>query len=348
MVRRRQTFTSINPALFLTQALRTLEDARKLENNGNQTDTTSAFQLYLTLVQTYQTVFGVPGASGQDRIRPLNDKHLILQLAHVARDAAEGFNRTHEALPIHLAVNVRSGYYPSPSYPCDVGMAIAWLESKASFMFQDAADLLPTTAGEMQKGKGRVLKTLSAGPSTSQAPVLPTIPVTTPSPVPLGDCAVCASPFTTSESLSASDVVLPKRAPTSQCTHPASVCKSCLAETISAHLEANGAARAVPCPHADCPASLSRDDVREWATEGIFARWDMLSLRELMRIDASANPDAGLFVWCANVSCYSGQIEKNSGCRHMSCRCGYHFTWWYAPIHWRRFTPFIRARDPRL
>lgn len=41
----------MNPALFLTQALRSLEEAKKFEDAGTEQDTVSAFRVYAGLVQ---------------------------------------------------------------------------------------------------------------------------------------------------------------------------------------------------------------------------------------------------------------------------------------------------------
>lgn len=222
-------------------------------------------------------------------------------------------------------------------------MAVTWLETKAT-QIEQIRHIDPNQFPALQrKGKGKVIPLQTPSASTSKAPVLPAITTTasssTPPPrdsTPPGDCAVCASPFAISATPSDAEVTLPKRAPTSQCAHPPNICTSCLSHTIAANLEAQGAARPVPCPQAACTASMSRDDVKEWATDDTFARWDMLSLRELMRIDASTNPDGGLFVWCASPACYSGQLHPNGDAQPMvTCiRCGErtcftHSTMWH-------------------
>lgn len=396
--RKHTSFTPINPALFLTQALRSLEEGAALEAQANDAATSNALRIYTTLVRTFQNVFSLKGPAGQERIKPLNDKHLVLQIIQVAQETAEGYNRAHNALPNHVAFNIRAQYYPAPNYPADVSPAINWLREVASKLDEAPVPIVPTSNSKRISGRPQ-------NPVQS-APVLP-VSNTEISQESSPDCLVCGEKFGDGSE----EVKRPSRPTTSTCAHPADICTSCISSTISAHIDMRGAAIAVPCPVSTCSETLSRQDIKEWATEDVFARWDMLSLRETMR------NDQGLFIWCQNPACYSGQlhaegadqpivtcvrcgektcfnhnvvyhegqtckqyersrpikdalnrsvsraviwwrtrncpgcfqpIQKHGGCRHMSCRCGYSFTWWYAPIHWRRFTPFVKARSPGL
>lgn len=47
----------MNPALFLTQALRSLEEAAALEGQGNDTSIGNALRIYTTLIQYVFRVF---------------------------------------------------------------------------------------------------------------------------------------------------------------------------------------------------------------------------------------------------------------------------------------------------
>ncbi|KAG8833864.1 hypothetical protein FRC18_002937 [Serendipita sp. 400] len=386
--RKRQTFPPIKPALFLNQTLRSLEEARNLEASlPDDRSLVAAFRIYTNLIYTFQTIFSQPGPQGQDRIQPLDDEHIIYEIIEVAEDAAKGFDRLHERVSLSSAVGIRSGYYPSPSFPANISYAVSWLKSQAeAVQIQKGLEKDSTPAPENQPDTQD-----SAGPADISPSDLP------------GECDVCGDTF--------SDATRPSRNITKGCAHPANVCKSCISETVKAHLEDRGPAIAIACPDSACNQTLSREDVKAWVTPSVFARYDMLTLRELMR------QDQGLFVWCQNPTCYSGQlhsegasqpivtclrcsqrtcfthcvlwhegktckqydrsrpimdalnrsanrasiwwntrncpgcfqpIAKQGGCRHMRCRCGYSFTWWYAPVHWRRFIPFIKARSPGL
>jgi IBR domain, a half RING-finger domain len=184
-----------------------------------------------------------------------------------------------------------------------------------------------------RKGKGKV-KAITQNPATA-APVLPAIAVTPPSNTPI-TCLVCADEFSYSATPPADAAILPSRPPTERCAHPAGICTSCLSQTISATLEAHGAAQPIRCPDATCTEVMSRDDVKTWASDNTFARWDMLSLRELMRTDATTNPDGGLFVWCQSPYCYSGQLHPQGDAQPMvTCircsekTCFTHSTMWH-------------------
>lgn len=380
--RRQQTFPPINPALFLNQTLRSLHDAKLLEEkrDENPAAVQQAFRIYAQLIHTFQTVFTNSGPHARGRVKPVDDPHILRQLIQVAEDVKSNYDRLHED-SMSAAISVRSTYYPSPAYPAHIKGMTNWLEELAF-------------AAEIQlelEGKGK-------GPATEPAPQIVEVGA--------DECQVCGESFGTE------NVIRPTRLPTTKCEHvTVDICKSCLASTIAAHMEDRGVAIPVLCPYSGCPCTLTKDDIKEAATSDVYARWDMLSLREMMR------SDQGLFVWCQNPACFSGQlhpegasqpivtcvrcsvqtcfnhcivyhegktcaqydksrplkdvinraanratiwwktrscpgcfqpISKNGGCRHMRCRCGYNFTWWYAPIHWRRFTPFIKARAPGL
>ncbi|PVG04571.1 hypothetical protein CPB86DRAFT_720794 [Serendipita vermifera] len=384
----------VNPALFLTQALRTLEEAKASEDKHTDFDTSLAYRKYGSLVQTYQTLFSAWG-NAEERLRPLSDKHLILQLIQAIEEAAQGFDRTYAALPLSMQQDMRGRYYQLPYSPVDVSASVTWLRGKA--------DELPNSPAAADSGPSKAAT--RTNPADQAAPSLPEIDrVAAPAEV-SETCLVCVEIF------GEDGVERPTSATTAACLHPANVCKNCISLSIAAHIDSNGVAIPVACPDSTCSLALSRQDVKQWAADNVFARWDMLTLRDMMR------HDQGLFVWCQNPNCYSGQlhaegesqpivtclrcsrrtcfthnvlyhegqtckqydrsrplkdavnrtvsraaiwwrtrncpgcfqpIEKNGGCRHMHCRCGYYFTWWYAPIHWRRLIPFIKARSPGI
>jgi hypothetical protein len=99
----------INPRLFLTLAIRQLEEAKRLEATPDYQDTVKGYKILLSLVKyvlslsyppntmltprssllpnlpsrVFIQTFGLPGPNGQDRLTPLDDKLVLLQLAEV-------------------------------------------------------------------------------------------------------------------------------------------------------------------------------------------------------------------------------------------------------------------------
>ncbi|KAG8761572.1 hypothetical protein FRC14_002759 [Serendipita sp. 396] len=247
--RKRQTFPPIKPALFLNQTLRSLEEARNLEASlPDDRSLVAAFRIYTNLIYTFQTIFSQPGPQGQDRIQPLDDEHIIYEIIEVAEDAAKGFDRLHERVSLSSAVGIRSGYYPSPSFPANISYAVSWLKSQAeAVQIQKGLEKGSTPAPENQPDTQD-----SAGPADISPSELP------------GECDVCGDTF--------SDATRPSRNITKGCAHPANVCKSCISETVKAHLEDRGPAIAIACPDSACNQTLSREDVKAWVTPSVFAR----------------------------------------------------------------------------
>jgi hypothetical protein len=236
--------------------------------------------------RTYQTLFSAWG-NAEERLRPLGDKHLVLQLIQAVEEAAQGFDRTYAALPLSMQQDMRGRYYQLPYSPVDVSAAVNWLRGKA--------DELPNNPASAPG------KDANPGLKPQEPPSLPEIDRVA-APAELSEvCLVCVETF------GEDGVERPARAPTAACLHPPNVCKNCLSESIAAHIDSNGVAVPIACPDSTCTFTLSRPDVKEWAADNVFARWDMLSLRDMMR------HDQGLFVWCQNPNCYSGQLHPEGG-----------------------------------
>lgn len=243
-------------------------------------------------------MFTIAGPVGQDRVKPLNNRHIILQIVQVAEESSTGFDRTHNNIPLVSMMNIRSTYYAYPAYPAEVSVAVSWLRSKADQLPKEP-EVAPRQTNTKQARLSKQLKTPSTTePNTTPDAVVPTEVNT------VIECSVCAERFGEGTNPH------PSRSPTVSCSHPADVCASCLSQTIAAHMEMRGVAIPVPCPNVACLSTLSNDDVRQWSSEDTFARWDMLSLREQMRKDKSGG---GLFVWCQSPDCYSGQLHVEGG-----------------------------------
>lgn len=191
-------------------------------------------------------------------------------------------------------------YYAHPTHPANVTPATKFFRAKAVGIRRrlSVAEFLPA---EDEKPNP------SASPSAAESP-------SPPPPPPPTECQVCYLPFDPT-------LPLPERPPTATCPHPAGICKPCLSSSIAASLTIRDASR-MPCPHDACPEMLTADDVKHWATDEVYARYHMFLLRSLLR---SEEARGGLFVWCQNPACFSGQIhpEQSEQPKVICVQCGY-------------------------
>lgn len=192
-------------------------------------------------------------------------------------------------------------YYAHPSHPVNVSIATKFFRSKADEL-ANVQPPLNAAPGDDETPK----------PSTSLAPA-----ATESESAPAAECQVCCLPFD-------ADLPLPDRPPTTTCAHPPTICKPCLSGSIASSFQIRDASR-MPCPYEACPEMLTQDDVKHWATDELYARYHMLLLRSLLR---SEEGRGGLFVWCQNPACFSGQIHPEQGeqpkvvcvqCGHATC-----------------------------
>lgn len=77
------------------------------------------------------------------------------------------------------------------------------------------------------------------------------------------------------------------------------VCKGCLEQHLGVQLNQSGANR-LACPL--CLAELTYSDIKNWASQETFARYDTLR----MRTTVSSDPN---FIWCSNPRCGAGQVH---------------------------------------
>ncbi len=201
-------------------------------------------------------------------------------------------------------------YYAHPQHPVNVSVATKFFRSKAEEL-GNAPQPLNAAPGEDEKPE--------ASTSTSPAPA-----AAESESAPVAECQVCCLPFD-------ADLPLPDRPPTANCAHPATICKPCLSSSIESSFQIRDASR-MPCPHEACSEMLTQDDVKQWATDNIYARYHMLLLRSLLR---SEEGRGGLFVWCQNPTCFSGQIhaEQNEQPKVVCVQCG-HATCFNHSVPW--------------
>jgi len=199
-------------------------------------------------------------------------------------------------------------YYAHPSHPVNVSMATKFFRSKAEELGNAPA---PSNAEPGEDEKPKPSTSTRVAPADSES-------------APATECQVCCLPFD-------ADLPLPERPPTEACVHPATICKPCLSSCIASSYQVRDASR-MPCPHDACPEMLSQDDVKLWATDEVFARYHMLLLRSLLR---SEEGQGGLFVWCQNPACFSGQIhpEQSAQPKVVCVQCG-HATCFNHSVPW--------------
>lgn len=106
------------------------------------------------------------------------------------------------------------------------------------------------------------------------------------------DCAICSDTKPLSE--------FPGKI-TAECKHERDVCRSCMARTVNLEVNGKGNSTLIPCPHKQCSAKLSFEDVRREADKAVFERFDNLLLRQLLQKEST-------FRWCAHPGCGSGQL----------------------------------------
>ncbi|MCJ1288075.1 hypothetical protein MMC26_007428 [Xylographa opegraphella] len=118
----------------------------------------------------------------------------------------------------------------------------------------------------------------------------------------------------------------PNRRVTEACNHDPSICSDCLAQSIVSQIDSK-IWNQIDCP--TCKARLSYNDIKAFATEPVFQRYDNLTNLEAM----SALPN---FRRCLSLGCESGQIHYQGAAQPiMTCHacqrktCFVHETEWH-------------------
>ncbi|KAI9642074.1 hypothetical protein NHQ30_009945 [Ciborinia camelliae] len=116
----------------------------------------------------------------------------------------------------------------------------------------------------------------------------------TPEPkVELRECSICAEELTPDN--------FPHHNITSDCAHDAACCYTCLSQCIGVQIESKQWDQ-ITCP--ECPALLSFDNVKTFASETDFIRYDKKSLLSYIRNDPN-------FTNCLGPNCGDGQIHED-------------------------------------
>ncbi|CAG8613032.1 4174_t:CDS:2 [Gigaspora margarita] len=102
---------------------------------------------------------------------------------------------------------------------------------------------------------------------------------------------------------------------TDQCSHDYNICRECVKEYIKHEIEDNGNVK-IKCPEDGCKEFLNQKDIKEFASEESFKRYE----RFLLNIALSEIPT---FQWCLNPNCGSGQDHDQEDIPIMICNsCG--------------------------
>ncbi|KAF4635464.1 hypothetical protein G7Y89_g2641 [Cudoniella acicularis] len=106
---------------------------------------------------------------------------------------------------------------------------------------------------------------------------------------------------------------------TAKCAHQTNTCIPCLQYWIAAELD-RGGLEAIKC--SECPEPLQHGDIKCYATEDVYERYDRLATRAIL----NAIPN---FRWCLRPGCESGQIHVtgDDGPIFKCCdpNCGFRF-----------------------
>ncbi|CAG8669930.1 18710_t:CDS:2, partial [Racocetra persica] len=86
---------------------------------------------------------------------------------------------------------------------------------------------------------------------------------------------------------------------TDQCSHDRRICRECVGEYIKHELEDNRKIR-ISCPEDNCNEILNQKDVKEFASDDVFKRYEKFMLN-------FALSQIPTFQWCLNPNCGSGQ-----------------------------------------
>ncbi|UPX13726.1 uncharacterized protein EKO05_0004225 [Ascochyta rabiei] len=106
------------------------------------------------------------------------------------------------------------------------------------------------------------------------------------------DCAVCGD-----------NTLLIALPSLSSCSHQPEACGGCYALWIASQLEANGW-QEVKCPGMSCKVNLTYEEIKAFASEDVFERYDTFKARDALALDPN-------FRWCRAEGCASGQIHDS-------------------------------------
>ncbi|KAG4273369.1 hypothetical protein FPRO04_09733 [Fusarium proliferatum] len=134
-----------------------------------------------------------------------------------------------------------------------------------------------------------------------------------------------------------------------RCFHTVDFCMECLENYIEAQLDQHGRAgcHLLTCPSSDCGRRLEYDEVKIYARQETFSKYD-----EYLKLEALSNLPS--FRWCLGENCSYGQIHDLIESNHVSCEeCGYemcfqHQVKWHVDLTCEEFDSMKENGDPRF
>ncbi|KAF5648953.1 e3 ubiquitin ligase ARI7 [Fusarium sp. NRRL 52700] len=134
-----------------------------------------------------------------------------------------------------------------------------------------------------------------------------------------------------------------------RCSHNIDYCMECLENYIEAHLDQHGRAgcHLLTCPSLDCGRRLEYDEVKLYARQEAFSKYD-----DYLKLEALSNLPS--FRWCLAENCSYGQIHDLIESNHVSCEeCGYemcfqHQVKWHVDLTCEEFDSMQENGDPRF
>ncbi|EXL98294.1 hypothetical protein NOF04DRAFT_6704 [Fusarium oxysporum II5] len=134
-----------------------------------------------------------------------------------------------------------------------------------------------------------------------------------------------------------------------RCSHTVDFCTECLENYIEAQLDQHGRAgcHLLTCPSSDCGRRLEYDEVKLYARQETFSKYD-----KYLTLEALSNLPS--FRWCLAENCSYGQIHDLIESNHVSCEeCGYemcfeHQIKWHDDLTCGEFDSMEKNGDPRF
>ncbi|KAF5552595.1 e3 ubiquitin ligase ARI7 [Fusarium mexicanum] len=134
-----------------------------------------------------------------------------------------------------------------------------------------------------------------------------------------------------------------------RCSHTIDFCGGCLENYIEGQLDQHGIAgcHLLTCPSVDCGRRLEYDEVKLYARQDTFSKYD-----DYLKLEALSNLPS--FRWCLAENCSYGQIHDLIESNHVSCEeCGYemcfqHQVKWHVDLTCEEFDSMQENGDPRF
>ncbi|TVY74129.1 putative E3 ubiquitin-protein ligase ARI7 [Fusarium oxysporum f. sp. cubense] len=134
-----------------------------------------------------------------------------------------------------------------------------------------------------------------------------------------------------------------------RCSHTVDFCTECLENYIEAQLDQYGRAgcHLLTCPSSDCGRRLEYDEVKLYARQETFSKYD-----KYLTLEALSNLPS--FRWCLAENCSYGQIHDLIESNHVSCEecgcemCFEHQIKWHNDLTCEEFDSMEENGDPRF